>query len=345
MIPEWIMMGTFSGAALKVYGTMSVKWANRDTLECWPSVESIAAASEFSLMTAHRALRELQKGGALRVTKRFNIQGRQLTNMYELAAGERFTEREPRIDRDASDRPPQHRPRSARKAVDNPVEDPVDNGGYQEGVLRPDVSPPGLAGALVKLESQEPESPIDEVVHDRYRPTVVDRVDEIFKLNEFLADQRHAHRLDEERPAVTTEWNASMARLLEVGPANVMRGPVDPGALWTLIEGVFVHLTDSTDNRYPWADDLTPMRIEEHFTRITQDLAQARARRSSSVPGILALVRSQGLRASTEDVLGLGSHALRVINLMKGWEAVCRWDPSGLEEALCLAERAIQAEA
>ena len=84
IIPHWIIFSGVSSGAIHLYAVLA-KYADYDTHEAFPSRTTLAKGIGKSADTVDRHIKELQKIGALNVTRRKlpGTQGNQ-TNIYEL---------------------------------------------------------------------------------------------------------------------------------------------------------------------------------------------------------------------------------------------------------------------
>lgn len=78
---------TLTEAAVLFAVESFVGWAQRNTGECWPSVEAIARAAKCSEASAHRALRELAGKGWLAIRRR-SVEGASVTSIYRVTPPE-----------------------------------------------------------------------------------------------------------------------------------------------------------------------------------------------------------------------------------------------------------------
>ena len=70
MIPEWVLYGDISSAAVRVFGCLN-RYANGQTSKCFQSRATIARLCKISVKTVDRALEELVNMGAVTVTRRY----------------------------------------------------------------------------------------------------------------------------------------------------------------------------------------------------------------------------------------------------------------------------------
>lgn len=62
------------------------KFANNKTLECFPSLETLASASWSSKSTVQRSLKSLEELGLIAIVKRRDKVGQRASNLYILLA-------------------------------------------------------------------------------------------------------------------------------------------------------------------------------------------------------------------------------------------------------------------
>lgn len=88
IIPHWIIFSGVSSGAVHLFAVLA-KYADYDTHEAFPSRQTLAKGIGKSTDTVDRHVKELQKIGALEVTRRKlpGTQGNQ-TNIYELIYAE-----------------------------------------------------------------------------------------------------------------------------------------------------------------------------------------------------------------------------------------------------------------
>lgn len=91
MIPEWVLYGDISPAAVRVYGCLH-RFANGQTAKCHPSRTTIAKLCRISVKSVDRALDELIKLGAVTCTKRWIDAEGEITE--DPAQGVEFTSNE-----------------------------------------------------------------------------------------------------------------------------------------------------------------------------------------------------------------------------------------------------------
>lgn len=82
LVPEWVLTLPISDKALRLYALLSVRWADRDTGECWPSRRTIADALGCSVDTVTRATAELEAVEAITVHRRRDEDGTNRPNVY-----------------------------------------------------------------------------------------------------------------------------------------------------------------------------------------------------------------------------------------------------------------------
>jgi hypothetical protein len=70
MIPEWVLYGDISTAAVRVFGCLN-RYANGQTSKCFQSRATIAKLCRVSVKTVDRAIEELVDLGAVTVTRRY----------------------------------------------------------------------------------------------------------------------------------------------------------------------------------------------------------------------------------------------------------------------------------
>jgi hypothetical protein len=70
MIPEWVLYGDISSAAVRVFGCLN-RYANGQTSKCFQSRATIAKLCKISVKTVDRAIEELVNLGAVTVTRRY----------------------------------------------------------------------------------------------------------------------------------------------------------------------------------------------------------------------------------------------------------------------------------
>lgn len=83
IIPEWVLYGDISTAAVRVYGVLN-RYANNQTGKCHPSRKSIATKARIGLSTVDRAIDELVAFGAVEVRHQKSESGDHTSNEYTL---------------------------------------------------------------------------------------------------------------------------------------------------------------------------------------------------------------------------------------------------------------------
>lgn len=84
-VPEWILVGDVSDAAVRLFGILT-RYAG-PTGVCWPSRMTLAARMRgCSASKVDRALADLVKIGALEIEPRFTPAGDRTSNLYRLHA-------------------------------------------------------------------------------------------------------------------------------------------------------------------------------------------------------------------------------------------------------------------
>lgn len=84
IIPEWVLdHPELDGVAIRVFGILD-RYAGEHS-EAWPGLNTVAARSQLSVDTVRRAVSRLAGVGAVRVTRRYDSEGRQTSNSYLLA--------------------------------------------------------------------------------------------------------------------------------------------------------------------------------------------------------------------------------------------------------------------
>lgn len=84
IIPEWVLdHPDLDGVAIRVFGILD-RYAGEQS-EAWPGLNTVASRAQLSVDTVRRAVSRLASAGAVRVTPRFDGEGRQTSNSYLLA--------------------------------------------------------------------------------------------------------------------------------------------------------------------------------------------------------------------------------------------------------------------
>lgn len=91
MIPEWVLYGDISPAAVRVFGCLH-RFANGQTAKCHPSRATIAQLCHISIKSVDRALEELINIGAVTYVKRWIDSEGEITE--DPAQGVEFTSNE-----------------------------------------------------------------------------------------------------------------------------------------------------------------------------------------------------------------------------------------------------------
>lgn len=82
IIPEWLTNSEVSDNAFRVYSVLC-RYADKIDGSCWPSIKSIGQKCGKSPSTVKRALKELEKIGAIVIDPRYNDDG-QTSNLYTI---------------------------------------------------------------------------------------------------------------------------------------------------------------------------------------------------------------------------------------------------------------------
>ena len=82
IIPEWLTNSEISDNAFRVYSVLC-RYADKIDGSCWPSIKSIGQKCGKSPSTVKRALKELEKIGAIVIDPRYNDDG-QTSNLYTI---------------------------------------------------------------------------------------------------------------------------------------------------------------------------------------------------------------------------------------------------------------------
>lgn len=81
IIPEWITESNISDGALRVYSALC-RFADKDNGSCFPSHLTIGKKCNKSVSAVKRALKELEKIGAIEVKPRYDEKDGQTSNLY-----------------------------------------------------------------------------------------------------------------------------------------------------------------------------------------------------------------------------------------------------------------------
>jgi hypothetical protein len=83
IVPEWIIDAEVSALAVRVWAVLRT-YADNGSGEAWPSRSTLARRCRVSVDSVDRALKELVKVKALRITRRKGQNGEPLTNLFRL---------------------------------------------------------------------------------------------------------------------------------------------------------------------------------------------------------------------------------------------------------------------
>lgn len=81
IIPEWITEANISDSAVRVYSALC-RFADKDNGSCYPSHQTIGKRCNKSVSAVKRALKELEKIGAIKIEPRFIDDKGQTSNLY-----------------------------------------------------------------------------------------------------------------------------------------------------------------------------------------------------------------------------------------------------------------------
>ena len=88
MMPVWLLESSVGPIAIRLYGFIAGKYADRSTDTCHPSRRALAKDLRVSERTVDRAIAELQALGALIVEHRRDPFGDLTTNLYTIIFNE-----------------------------------------------------------------------------------------------------------------------------------------------------------------------------------------------------------------------------------------------------------------
>lgn len=84
IIPEWVLdHPDLDGVSVRVFGILD-RYAGEHS-EAWPGLGTVAERAGLSVDTVRRAISRLAAAGAVRVSPRYDAEGRQTSNSYLLA--------------------------------------------------------------------------------------------------------------------------------------------------------------------------------------------------------------------------------------------------------------------
>ena len=81
--PEWLLDSLISDRAVRLFATLAAKYAGRDTDKAFPSRTTLALDIGCSVDSIDRAIKELEKVGALSVERR-TVGKEKITSVYTL---------------------------------------------------------------------------------------------------------------------------------------------------------------------------------------------------------------------------------------------------------------------
>ena len=84
MMPVWLLESAIGSIAIRLYGFLAGKYADRSTDTCHPSRRALAKDLRVSERTVDRALIELQTLGAIIIEARYDHFGDRTTNLYTI---------------------------------------------------------------------------------------------------------------------------------------------------------------------------------------------------------------------------------------------------------------------
>lgn len=83
LIPEWLLDSQVSDKAIRLYCVLH-RYADNQTMECFPSIQTLARRAHCTARTVQRALDELVELGAVKKKPRKNTTGSPQSNLYIL---------------------------------------------------------------------------------------------------------------------------------------------------------------------------------------------------------------------------------------------------------------------
>ena len=194
LIPEWLLADTtVSDRAIRLYGLLASRWADRDTAECWPSKRTIADALGCSIDTISRGITDLEKVGAIQVIHRRSDDGSNMSNVYRV-----IRTRPPGAAPDASPSTPPSNDDPPRTDTGTPPRNGAVTSPHERDPNQNQEQEP-----LIQSSSDADEPPSEAVVR-------AERLCEFFVEHLLQADP------DAKRPTITKAWVTEAERMVRI---------------------------------------------------------------------------------------------------------------------------------